>query len=438
MRHHRRILAVALSIVLLGSLGSGVAAGATPAATFITPIPGIISVTQTTSFTASWKEASGVAILSRTVVVQTSRPLGRLGCDSRWAPMRSIPVTGTSMSISDLAPNRCYRFLLVLATSSGKKTIASSPLVPSPYGMGATAIFTNPYYDGAVAYDTRVKIGWAQRDTFGSRIVSRSLIEQFAPAVDGSCTGVSWSGWASVGITTTSTITRTLQRAYCYRYRVTLQDALGYRSEITSGALMVAAQLPEWTGSLDLYRPEAFASQATKTWCVAASSQMMLNIVLSEDDISSNSQSLYIKYAQANDAGNYSAGSDPAGWAATLNRYGGGGYTVTRFSSSTTALKQAALRMRLTNKPVGMLVWSGRHAWVMNGFTATADPATTSDFTVTSIFVSGPLYPRAPNPSGYDLPPDTELTPGGLAHYFTKYTDSVVKSWNGYYLLILP
>ena len=94
--------------------------------------------------------------------------------------------------------------------------------------------------------------------------------------------------------------------------------------------------------------------------------------------------------------------------------------------------------MRLTNKPVGLLVWTGRHAWVMNGFSATADPATGSDFTITSVDVSGPLYPRALNASGYDLPPDTKLTPAQLSKYFLKYSDTVVKTWNGSYILIVP
>ena len=94
--------------------------------------------------------------------------------------------------------------------------------------------------------------------------------------------------------------------------------------------------------------------------------------------------------------------------------------------------------MRQTNKPVGMLVWKGRHAWVMNGFSATADPATTSNFTVTAVDVTGPLYPRAMNSSGYDLAPDTSLTPAQLSKYFLTYSDTVVKTWNGGYVLIMP
>ena len=34
----------------------------------------------------------------------------------------------------------------------------------------------------------------------------------------------------------------------------------------------------------------------------------------------------------------------------------------------------AALSMALTKRPVGLLVWGGKHAWVMTGFTSDADP----------------------------------------------------------------
>jgi hypothetical protein len=164
---------------------------------------------------------------------------------------------------------------------------------------------------------------------------------------------------------------------------------------------------------------------------------MMLNFILGQSDTSTSSQQTYMAYAQAHDAGSYSQGSDPAGWGAALNRYGGGGYAIRAYSDRTSALKAAATRMRATGKPVGMLVWAGRHAWVMSGFSATADPATTSDFSVTSVFVEGPLYPREPNAWGYDLPPDTELSAAQIGAYLNRYSDGHY-TWNGYYILVLP
>ena len=447
MTRRRRILMTLASLTasvvmaLLGDMGAAatVAAATTPASpvTFVSPAPGLVTVTQTGSFGASWTIAPGITVTSTTVAVQTSRPAGVHGCDVRWLPVRTASVSGTSYQVDGLLPNRCYRFLLALTTTSGALSATSSPFIPSPGGLGPTADFTNPFIDGLVAYDTAATVGFALRDTFGSKLVSRSFAEESAPAVGGTCTGVTWSAPTTLSMTGTS-IARTLQRSYCYRYLLTLQDAAGFRSYLTSGTMRVAAVLPAWTGGLDFYRPTAFASQATNAWCVGASTQMMLNMSLGTSDASSGSQLTYMIWAQANDGGNYTAGSNPAGWAAALDRYGGSSYSVQRFTDSTSALKKAATRMRETNKPVGLLVWKGLHAWVMNGFTATADPATTTNFTITAVYVTGPLYPRAMNSSGYDLPPDTSLTPAQLSKYFLTYYDTVVRSWNGYYVAIVP
>jgi hypothetical protein len=437
MNHHRRLLSILAALTLMTAFQAGSAAAATPIAAFVNPAPGIISVVQTGTFDANWTIAAGAGVTATTIVTQTSRPIGVTGCDVRWLPVTSAVVAGTSYRAIGLASNRCYRFLLLLSTGSGPQTITSSAVIPAPAGLGPTADFTNPFTDGLVVYETTAHVGWAQRDTFGAAITTRSLVEQSAAEVAGGCAGVTWSSPVAVAFTG-STVNRTQARSHCYRYILTLSDSAGFRSVLTSGAMLVAGALPAWTGTMDLYRPGAFASQATTTWCVAASSQMELNIALGRSDTSSTSQATYMTYAQANDGGNYPAGSNPAGWAAALNRYGGASYTVARYTDSTTALKNAAIRMRLSNKPVGMLVWSGRHAWTMTGFTATADPALTANFTITAVFVSGPLYPRAANSSGYDLAPDTSLTPAQLGKYFLKYTDTIVRTWNGGWVLIVP
>ena len=52
----------------------------------------------------------------------------------------------------------------------------------------------------------------------------------------------------------------------------------------------------------------------------------------------------------------------------------------------------AARAMRSTGRPVGLLVWRGRHAWVMSGFQATKDPMLPGA-KVTRAIVEDPLYP---------------------------------------------
>src|SRR5262249_37784526 len=63
----------------------------------------------------------------------------------------------------------------------------------------------------------------------------------------------------------------------------------------------------------------------------------------------------------------------------------------------------------------------GDHAWILTGFTATADPARTSHFTVTSVRVVGPLWGLQNRSYGYDMPPDKRLTPSQLRGFFTPW-----------------
>jgi hypothetical protein len=105
------------------------------------------------------------------------------------------------------------------------------------------------------------------------------------------------------------------------------------------------------------------------------------------------------------------------------------------YSSFDTALHDAVTRMRLTGLPVSLAVMRGAHAWVLNGFTATADPAVTSHFTVTSVRVTGPLYGKSGNT--YDRPPDTRLSTAAFRNYFTPFHYGRVRMvWEGRYVTI--
>ena len=73
--------------------------------------------------------------------------------------------------------------------------------------------------------------------------------------------------------------------------------------------------------------------------------------------------------------------------AGTLNELGLGPYVVTSEPTRDRAITTAARALRLTGRPVGLLIWRGAHAWVMSGFEGTADPALSVDFAVTHIRV---------------------------------------------------
>lgn len=193
-----------------------------------------------------------------------------------------------------------------------------------------------------------------------------------------------------------------------------------------------------WTGSVSIWRSSAFASQTTTSWCTAASTQMMLNLVLGRSRSSATEQQAIITYEQANDSLGVSKGSDPQGWAAALRHFGTSRtstYHWERHGSYAAALRAAAYDLRMTGKPVGLLVLNGKHANVLVGFSATSDPALGGSFTVTSAQIVGPWYPR-PN---VDPAPGTWLSSASLAARFTRYAErDGLADWVGYWVIVTP
>ncbi len=177
-----------------------------------------------------------------------------------------------------------------------------------------------------------------------------------------------------------------------------------------------AARLARWTGGVDLYRTGAFTTQQTWLWCTAADVQIMRNIVDHRHDHSRSGQQTYFSYMRRHDryAIPVSDGVDPAGWAAGMHHFVDTRYRLVASGSFSSALRSAVRNLRLTGLPVGITVSHGNHAWILTGFTATADPAVTSRFTVTSVRVVGPLWGLQSRSYGYDMRPDTRLTPRQL------------------------
>jgi hypothetical protein len=196
-----------------------------------------------------------------------------------------------------------------------------------------------------------------------------------------------------------------------------------------------AASLPRWTGSVDVYRSGTFSTQKTYLWCTAADVQIARNIVRSQIDHSRSSQSYYFSWMRARNRYNIpvSDGVDPQGWAAGMRNFVDSRYRLATFRTYTAALRSAATSLRLTNRPVGVLVARGGHAWLLTGFSATADPAATRNFTVTSVRVVGPLY-GLQSRNGYDMPPDTRLSATAFKRFFTPWHYAGIRMvWEGLY-----
>ena len=201
-----------------------------------------------------------------------------------------------------------------------------------------------------------------------------------------------------------------------------------------------AAALPTWTGGVNLYRNGTFTTQKSWLWCTAAGVQIVRNIVDRKTDHTTAGQRRYFDWMRTRNRYDLplSAGVDPAGWTAGLRHFVDDRYRLVSSRTFDSALRSAVTRLRLTNLPVALTVSHGNHGWILTGFRATADPAKTSSFTVTSVRVTGPLY-GLQSKNGYDMAPNTKLTTAQLKRFFTpwKYAPRAM-IWDGRYVSIQP
>lgn len=225
--------------------------------------------------------------------------------------------------------------------------------------------------------------------------------------------------------------------------RLVLAAALATASvaSVASSPDAVASAASRWTGGVDLYRAGVFTTQKTWLWCTAADVQIVRNIVDGAADHSRSSQQRYFDYMRAHNRYKIpvSDGVDPAGWAAGLRHFVDSRYRLVVSRSFDAALRSAVTNLRKTNLPVAITVSHGNHAWVLTGFTATADPAVTTKFTVTSVRVVGPLWGLQSRTYGYDMRPDRKLTPNQLKGFFTPWHYARVKmAWEGEWVSVQP
>ena len=184
-------------------------------------------------------------------------------------------------------------------------------------------------------------------------------------------------------------------------------------------------------------------AQTNLVQCVGASMQMMINVMAPRNDRTAVTQ--HRLWLLARSLGPHrpksvrGRGASPVGWARGLDRLGYGPYLAVGFPTLGAAVKSAARAMRLTGKPVGVLVFGGRHAWVMTGFHATADPIRTNAFRVTDVTILDPLYPLGSGVWGPSPPPGSRLTPSRLGRTFVPRRPFVRPSpLDGRYVLVVP
>jgi hypothetical protein len=213
-------------------------------------------------------------------------------------------------------------------------------------------------------------------------------------------------------------------------------------------AVVWLASVPAAVGArtafaVDLYEPGDFVSQARADWCVPAAIQTMANLVAdgSAPDRHIPSQRRLDRLARSLSSDRLvGPGSEPEGWAGALNELGLGPYVVVSVRTRGEAIATAVRAMALTRRPVGLLMWRGAHAWVMSGFEATANPATSEHVTVNSIRVVDPWYPRTSSIWGAGQRPDTMIPVSRLAADFLPWRRPAVRyvEKDGQYVLVLP
>ena len=199
-------------------------------------------------------------------------------------------------------------------------------------------------------------------------------------------------------------------------------SALGAATLADGPGASPPAALSPWNGGVNLYRDGVFTTQKSWLWCTAAGIQIVRNIVRDQEDHSTSAQRKYFTWMRTQNRYTLpvSAGVDPQGWTAGFRQYIDDRYRLVSSTTFDNALRAAVKRLRLTNLPVALLAAHGNHGWILTGFTATADPAATASFKVTSVRIVGPLY-RLQSRNGYDMPPNTRLTPTELKRYFTRW-----------------
>jgi hypothetical protein len=203
----------------------------------------------------------------------------------------------------------------------------------------------------------------------------------------------------------------------------------------------------------DVARRADFVAQTNFVQCVGASLQMMINMIEPGRDRSAREQLRLQKLARRLSPprrdGSIRQGASVRGWVKVLQREVDQAYRLAGADSLNQAVKLAARAIDRTGAPVGLLVWRGRHAWVMSGFTSTKPMDQGGK--VTSVTIYDPLYPFGSSIWGPSPRPGVPISVKALGRQFVprrtdnsrnnRFTTTLRQTYptlSGKYVLVLP
>ena len=184
-----------------------------------------------------------------------------------------------------------------------------------------------------------------------------------------------------------------------------------------------------------------FSSQLTEKMCAVAGTQMVLTI------LGLGNPSAEFQNELANRIGEWEAWDDshnggwgPAAIAQALAAYGARGYEVRAYASRGHALKDAALALTRTGKPVVLLPWWGAHTWVMTGYRADADPTIFRDAHISGFYILDPWYPRISSIWGPSDPPGNFEDQAEMKRNFIRWSrpEGAYPDRDGMFVVVLP
>jgi hypothetical protein len=222
--------------------------------------------------------------------------------------------------------------------------------------------------------------------------------------------------------------------------------ALRRLAVLALAALVGLATLAVPAGAAQPYRSEVgsrqdFVAQTNFVQCVGASLQMMINMIEPGRDKTARTQlRLQVaarKYSGPRSNGTQRRGASVRGWVKVLGEEVVRPYRLFGADSLDDAVRIAANAIDTTGAPVGLLVWRGRHAWVMSGFESSKPIAEGGK--VTKAIIHDPLYPYGSKVWGPSPKPGEALSMQELGRQFvSRRQGSRYGNLSGKFVLVLP